>query len=173
MEFRKNYTLSQNDYLTYNLYSHRKQLMLVPAVFFVLMMLACLFVVLSDSSPDPVLLIIVILLVTLFAGLIALSNVLSLNRMAKSQYLSSHALKSAFELVIDENGVRETGSGGCTNADWAHVYRAVESRKAYYIHVTELQAFVIPKHLLDAQEEAAARALLAAHVEPKKCRIKR
>ena len=172
MEFRKSYTLSLKDYMTYNLFSHRKQLVLMPVVFFALMTVAWVFIMLA-SSPDLITLIVVILLISLFAGLIALSNVLSLNRQAKRQYQSSHAMKTEFELIMDNNGVRESGSCGSTNAAWEHILRAVESQNAFYVHVSQLQAFVIPKRLLSAQEDALIRSLLTSHLEPKKCRIKR
>ncbi len=172
MEFRKSYTLSLKDYTTYNLFSHRKQLVLVPIVFFVLMAAAWVFIMLA-SGPDVTTLIIVILLISAFSGLIALSNALSLNRQAKRQYQSSHAMKTEFELVIDNDGIRESSSCGSSNAAWEHVLRAVESGSAFYVHVSQLQAFVIPKRLLNAQEDALIRSLLTSHLGSKKCRIKR
>ena len=65
MEFRKSYTLSLKDYMTYNLFSHRKQLVLMPVVFFALMTVAWVFIMLA-SSPDLITLIVVILLISLF-----------------------------------------------------------------------------------------------------------
>ena len=172
MEFRKSYTLSLEDYLSYNRFSHRKQLIMMPALFLVLMLAVCIFIVFADRTPDIVTLVVIILLIVLFAGLIALSNILALNHQAKRQYRSSHSLKSEFELVMDKDGVRESSSSGTSKAQWDQVIYALESRNAFYIHVSVLQAFVIPKALLNPNEDALIRKLISSHLSGKKCRIR-
>ncbi len=172
MEFRKSYTLSLEDYLHYNHFSHRKQLIMMPALFLVLMLAVCIFIVFADRTPNFVTLIIIVLLIVLFAGLIALSNILALNHQARRQYRSSHTLKSEFELVIDKDGVRESSSSGASNAKWDQVKFAVESKKAVFIHMSMLQAFVIPKRLLNPKEDALIRRLLATHLSGKKLRVR-
>jgi hypothetical protein len=172
MEFRKSYMLSLQDYLSYNRFSHRKQLIMMPALFLVLMLAVCIFIVFADRTPDIVTLAVIILLIVLFAGLIALSNILALNHQAKRQYRSSHSLKSEFELTMDKDGVRESSSSFTSNAKWDQVIYAVESKNAFYIHMSTLQAFVIPKALLNPNEDALIRKLLRTHLNGKKCRIK-
>ena len=172
MEFRKSYTLSLKDYQSYNLFSHRKQLILMPVLFLVLMLLICIFIVFANRTPDIVMLIVLTLMILLFAGLIALFNVLMMKNQAKRQYQSSHSLKSEFELVIDRTGIRESSNSGASNATWAQVKFSLESKQAFYIHLSVLQAFVIPKRLLNPKEDGIIRQLLKTHLSPKKCRVK-
>ena len=173
MEFRKSYALSLQDYLSYNRYSHRKHIIMMPALFLVLMLAVCIFIVFVDRTPDISTLVVIIFLIVLFAGLIAASNILALNHQAKRQYNSSNALKSEFELVMDKNGVRETGTSGSSSAKWEQVKFAVVSKKAFYIHMSTLRAFVIPKALLNQSEDALVRRLLTTHLSGRRCRIRR
>ncbi len=173
MEFRKSYALSLQDYLSYNRYSHRKHIIMMPALFLVLMLAVCLFIVFADRTPDILTLVVIILLIVLFAGLIAVSNILALNHQARRQYNASHSLKSEFELVMDKNGVRETGASGSSNAKWEQVKFAVTSKDAFYIHISTLRAFVIPKALLNQNEDALIRRLLTTHLSGRKNRIRR
>ena len=173
MEFRKSFALSLQDYLSYNRYSHRKHIIMMPALFLVLMLAVCIFIVFADRTPDVLTLVVIILLIVLFAGLIAVSNILALNHQAKRQYNASNALKSEFELVMDKNGVRETGASGSSSAKWEQVKFAVASKKAFYIHISTLRAFVIPKALLNQSEDALIRRLLTTHLSGRRCHIRR
>lgn len=89
MEFRKRYTLTLQDYLSYNLYSHRKQFIMMPIMFLVLMLAVCIFIVFAGRTLDILSVIVVVVLILLFAGLIAVSNIMMLNRQARRRYLSS------------------------------------------------------------------------------------
>jgi hypothetical protein len=172
MEFRKSYTLSLSDYMSYNRFSHRRQLLLMPALFIVLMLAICLFMIFGVHAAGLDALAFVIPLVVAFAGLIAAVNVVMMNKQALRQYQGSAALKSEFELVINRDGIRETGAGGSSKAVWQQIAFAVESRRAIYVHISAYRAFVIPKALLNPKEDAIIRKLLASHLAGKKCRIR-
>ncbi len=173
MEFRKRYTLSLDDYLTYNRYSHRKHIILMPALFTALMLAVCLFIVFAGRTTNFLTITVIAALVLLFAGVIAASNIMMLNHQAKRQYNSSHSLKSEFELSIDKNGVRETGSSGSSNAKWEQVKFAVESKKAIYIHLSTLRAFVIPTRQLNLNEYKLIRKLLDNNLHGRRNRLRR
>ncbi len=173
MEFRKRYALSLDDYLCYNRYSHRKHIIMLPSLFSALMLAVCLFVVFAGGTSNPLTIAIVAVLVVVFAGIIAASNILTLNHKAKQQYNSSHSLKSAFELVIDKHGVKETGPAGSSSAKWEQVKFAVESKKAIYIHLSTLRAFVIPTRVLNLNEYTLIRKLIDAHLHGRKNRLRR
>ena len=173
MEFRKSYALSLEDYLSYNRYSHRKHIIMMPALFLVLMLAVCIFIVFVGRTPEISTLAVIIVLIVLFAGLIAASNILALNHQAKRQYRASNALRSEFELAMDKNGIRETGSAGSSGAKWEQVKFAVASKKAFYIHISTLRAFVIPKAMLTPEEDVLIRKLLTTHLNGRKCRINR
>jgi len=173
MEFRKSYTLSLKDYLLYNLFSHRRQLISMPVLFIVLMLFICLFMIFGFHAAGAETLAFVVPLIVVFAGLIAVINVMMMNRQASRQYQASAALKSEFELVINGDGIRETGAGGSSKATWPQITFATESRRAIYIHISAFRAFVIPKALVNPNEDAVIRKLLFSHLSARKCRIRR
>jgi hypothetical protein len=172
MEFRKTYALSLRDYVLYNRYTHRKQLVLLPLLFVALMLALCLFMIFGVHAAGPDSLVFVVPLVVAFAVLIALISAVMMNNGAKRRYQASTALKSAFELAIDRKGVRETGAGGSSTAEWPRIASAAESRHAIYIHISPYRAFVIPKALLNPKEDSIIRQLLSTHLG-RKSRVRR
>jgi hypothetical protein len=172
MEFRKTYMLSQKDYVLYNRYTHRRQLVLMPLLFVVLMMALCLFMIFGVHAAEPDALYFVVPLVVAFAVFIALVSASMMNNQARRRYQASAALKSAFELVIDRKGIRETGECGSSTVEWTRVACAKETRHAIYVHISPRRAFVIPKALLNPKEAGIIYQLLKAHLG-RKSRVRR
>jgi hypothetical protein len=171
MQFRKRYILSLNDFLWYNRFSRRRTLTMMPGMFLALALMLCLFLLFAGGAAW--LLAIAIPLALALSGLILGVNVLMLDKQVRRQYQSSAALRAEFELVMDKDGVRESGECGSSRAAWAQVIYALESRRAFYIHVAPYRAFVIPKTLLDAREDADIRRLLYENLTGRRCRVKR
>lgn len=172
MQFRKAYTLSQKDYVLYNRYTHRRQLVLLPLLFVVLMMALCLFMIFGVHAAGPDTLFYVVPLVVAFAIFIALVSASMMNNQARRRYQASAALQSEFELVISQKGVQETGAGGSSTVEWARVAFAKETRHAIYIHIAPMRAFVIPKALLNPKESDIIYQLLKKHLG-RKSRVRR
>jgi hypothetical protein len=170
MQFRKRYILSLNDFLWYNRFSRRRTLTLMPGMFLALALV--LFCVLLLMGGNAWLLAIAVPLALALSGLILGANVLMLDKQARRQYQTSPALQAEFELVMDKDGVRESGAGGSSRAAWTQVIYAVESRRAFYVHVAPYRAFVIPKALLDAREDADIRRLLFDNLAGRRCRVR-
>lgn len=172
MEFRKTYTLSEKDYVIYNRYTHLRQLVLMPPLFVALIMALCLFMIFGVHAAGPDALFYVVPLVAAFAVGITLVNAAMMNSQARRRYQASAALKSAFELVIDRKGIRESGECGSSTVEWGRVAFAKETRHAIYIHLSPRRAFVIPKALLNPKEADIIYQLLRKYLG-RKCRIRK
>jgi len=172
MEFRKTYTLSEKDYVLYNRYTHRRQFVLMPLLFIALIMALCLFMIFGVHAAGPDTLYYVAPLVVAFAVGITFVNAAMMDSQARRRYQASAALKSAFELVIDRKGVRESGEAGSSTVEWARVAFAKETRHAIYIHLAPRRAFVIPRALLNPKEADIIYQLLKKYLGPK-CRIRK
>ena len=172
MEFRKSYILDTTDFVSYNLYFHRKRLILTPVFFFLLMSLMAFIFAFSGNTDPAAALIIFLLIVALLTGALAFWSVYSLKKQARKRYQSSLAMKTENELVIGKDGISESGECGRTAVSWPNILFAAETSSAIYVHFSRLRAFVIPKRLLSVEDDAAIRRLLAVHLPPKKLRIK-
>jgi hypothetical protein len=172
MQFRKAYTLSQKDYVLYNRYTHRRQLVLMPLLFIVLIMALCLFMIFGAHAAGPDALFYVTPLVVAFAVGITIVNAAMMNSQARRRYQASAALKSAFELVIGRKGIRESGDAGSSTVEWSRIAYAKETRHAIYIHLGHRRAFVIPKALLNPKETDIIYQLLKKYLG-RKCRIRK
>jgi len=172
MEFRKTYTLSEKDYVLYNRYTHLRQLVVMPLLFVALIMALCLFMIFGVHAAGPDTLYYIVPLVVSFAVGISLANAAMMNSQARRRYQASAALKSAFELVLDRKGIRESGDAGSSTVEWARVAFAKETRHAIYIHLAPRRAFVIPKALLNPKETDIIYQLLKKHLG-RRCRIRK
>jgi len=170
MRFEKKYTMTLGDYVSFNLFFHRKRLILTPIVFFVAMLVMA-FVVFSDSGQSPLLIPVFMLIVAVLTGMMTAWSIFAIKKASKKQYRSSQAMQSENEIIIDEEGICEHGAYANTIVPWKDVVLAAESKDALYIHISWMQAFVIPKQLIGGEEDAVIRSLIKSKLEEKKCRI--
>lgn len=167
MEFRKKFKLSLEDYTSFNMFFLRKQLVVPPIIFLLIVLL-----IMSVFNFDLITVIAFLIISVLMFGILFLFNLLYIKRLAKKQYLSSRSMQLENELVLDDSGIRENGECGTTIAMWTDVLYAVESNKAFHIHFSRMQAFVIPKRIIDKKEDADIRTLLKNNLPEKKYRLK-
>jgi hypothetical protein len=123
MEFRKTIKIEIGDYISYNLYAFRRQLMLMPAAIIALSLVYCVAnggTAISGKVPFAL---VFLPIVAVFAGLVAGAYIVMLRVVAKKQYRTSRVMQSPLEIVIDEAGVRESGEFGNTNIPWLNIYK--------------------------------------------------
>ena len=157
MEMSKTLSMSPDDFVALNYFFVRKRLLIAPTLFFALLSLLLL---LFTRSMELMLQLVFIGGFALLSALLTLANLLVLKRAAKKQYLSTHALQSEYTLHIDTGGIRQTGEHGIHTALWLDIIKASETKSAFYLFFSHIEAFVIPKRLLNEGEELCLRALL-------------
>lgn len=174
MEFRKSYKIELTDYQRYNLFCSKKQLVLMPTLFVVFVPMLILFVFKIDTTLGWVLILIIAVLISaIFAGLMTVLNIVLLKRISKKQYDSSKTIQAENELVIDKTGVRESNIYGNMAIEWTDIFKVAESKHAIYMHISKLQAFIIPKGLLNQQEDSTIRTLARENLPIEKYRLKK
>ena len=173
MEFRKKLQFTLKDYITFNLFYMKKRLIWTPILFVLIFpAISVIISLIRNDSTWPFMLIGTFIVILLLAGLMTLVNVFSIRRAAKKQYQSSKAMQAESEFIADSAGVRETGEYSSTVVKWEDVYKIMASDTAYYIFISRMQAFLIPKRLITQEEERTLLALLNQYLPAEKVRLR-
>lgn len=175
MEFRKKFTSNLKDYTEFNFFHNKNKLIVLSAVLLVMAPLIwIIFGVINLGgnwwrlfTVNPTIYLIFILII-----LLILLNFLQVRLISKKQYNSSMEMKVEKEVVIDTVGVRTSNEFGNYSAGWHNVYKAVESKKAFYIYVSKIQAHIIPKKYITADEADIIKSLIKQNLVRSQYRLR-
>lgn len=170
MELRKTFHLELEDYISFNLFHSKKQLLISLLAFIGLVPLFTLAI--SDSQDHHLVLSVSIILSIVIGILYALLTVFLLKRKLRKQYNSTRLMQAESEIIIDKAGLRQSNEFSNLAISWTDVFKAVESKKGFYLYISKMQAFIIPKHLVSAEEEKILRGLIDINLPSEKNRLK-
>ena len=131
MEFKKSLLMTQEDYVSFNLFFVCNRMIIAPVLFFVLLSLIS-FVLIKTRNIGWTLQFVIIGIFAFLAGMMTLINLFLLTNAAKKQYQLSRALQSDYTVIIDAGGIRQTGEFSARTALWLDIIKAAESKKAFY-----------------------------------------
>lgn len=169
MEFRKKTEMTFKDYLDFNYHFVRKRTIVIPLAAVVILTIIISIIGIAGLGSEWTLVFdseLIIYYVILL--LIPLASILTVRFAAKKQYESNKLMRSETEIVINETGVSETSKYGNTSLEWADMYKAEETKSAFYIYIAKGQAFILPKRILENDEDAAVRTLVSKYMAPNK-----
>lgn len=174
MEFRKKVLISFQDYMDFNYYQARKRLIMTP-VFYVIF--AFLMVYIMGTSrlgenwavllSDPY----IYWVFGLTLLIIILFDFFHLKYSGKKLYNTNRMMRAESDIILNNDGYHETNEFGNTSLGWRDIYKAAESKKAFYIYVSKRQGYIIPKSLTEEQENEVIRSLIKEHLPPSKFRL--
>lgn len=170
MEFRKTFRMELDDYISFNLF-HAKKLLLMNILLFIVFV-PVLTLLISDSQDYLLVLSVAIFFGIIMASLLTLLNVFLIKRNSKKQYFSTKVMQADTEIIVDGSGIRQTNEFGKLTISWADVFKVIESKKGFYLYISKMQAFVIPKRLVSPEEEKILRGLIDVNLPTKKNRLK-
>ena len=174
MEYRKSNKLTLEDFLGYNRHHLRKHFYLQPVLLFII--LAGLLIIIVDPFSKESVLNGWILIGGVAVIYSALSIVIfrwTIKRGAKRQYEAVKGQKDESELVINENGVRDSGPRGDISFGWPKIYRAESSKDGIYIYLSRQQAFIVPRRVTGKEDVDTIRALVEKHLSPERNKLKK
>ena len=169
MEFRKTIKMELNDHLSFSWFVSKKLLILMPVLVFVLV--PAFTVLTSDAGTTLLDLLITFCISIVMIGLCILLSKVLLKRNLKKQLDSNRIMQAPNDIVMDDEGVRTSSEFGSANLPWPNIFKAAEGKKAYYVYIAKGQAFIIPKRLITADEEATLQTLVKRHLPPEKVRF--
>ncbi len=171
MEFRKKYFIELKDYMAYNMFFAKNRLIISSLIF--ITAVPALVIVISGIRGTLNLLGILITVVCslIFAGVFVVLNLYLIKNAVKKQYKSDRTLHAGNEIAIDDTGIYVLSGYGNTNLTWPDIFKAAESAYAFYIFISKKKAFIIPKRVVDADEDRALRALTVKNLDADKRKL--
>jgi hypothetical protein len=170
MEFRKTVQLELEDHVSFSWFVLRKLLVLMLILVIVLVPVFSLPGREEGGAVWLNMLMSAGMSIALLSIIVALTIPITRHNL-KKQLSTNRILQAPNEIVLNGEGVCTSSEFGNTRLPWHHVHKASEGKKAYYIYIAKIQAFIVPKRLLSAAEEDTLRALLQQHITPKLCRL--
>ena len=165
MEFRKRFVTTIEDLTSYSIFNIKK--FLIP----ILLLCSAALIILNLDDMSGWWITLITMIITI--GLFALLFVVILKRNLKKQYNSNKLMQAENDVIMDEAGLHISAEHGNTNIVWNNVSKAAESKNGFYVYIANMQAFIIPKRLLSAEEEATIRSLIQTHLPPEKNKLNR
>jgi len=172
MEVKVKISVSEKDYINFTFYHQRQPMIWVPFIVFALLVLLCAGGDMMHGRKDNVVLICVIamvsaVLVFLFGSLVAFFR-------AKRVWQSSTLLKTAglVEATFSDAGLREESEASTLNLGYGNILKICETKTAFYLFVSTIQAAIIPKRCFDSTNDIqAVRELFRKNMDKKKLRL--
>jgi hypothetical protein len=172
MEFKKTMSLTLKDYRDLNYFVAYKRIILVPIIAVISLTVAILLIGIIALGEDwAIVFDTQVFICYAVLILIPFVSLFSLRTISKKQYESSKMMKSETELTINEAGVSEISKFGNVSFTWEDIFKARESKTAFYVFISKLQTFIIPKRFITAEEDSVIRALISNHLIPTKNKL--
>jgi hypothetical protein len=172
MEFKKTMSLTLKDYRDLNYFVAYKRIILVPIIAVISLTVAIMLIgIISLGAEWTLVFDTQVFLCYGILVLIPFVSLFSLRTISKKQYESSKTMKSETELTINEAGVSEISRFGNVSFKWEDIFKARESKTAFYVFISRLQTFIIPKRFITAEEDGVIRTLINNHLVPAKNKL--
>ena len=172
-QFSGQFTITKKDNLRYNFYSMRKKLISTSILVFVIIgaMVGLLRYGQGYSLSSAVLkaLVTAVAGTAVLLGINVVTTILRMNSFYKQKKLTDFTVT----FTADESGIHAVSTRGNADLDWNRIVAVHETRKAFYIFITDSYANVMPKdQSTDEKAFEALRKLLVKHVDKNRLKIK-
>ena len=163
MDFKTTINLTQKDYIQFVFFHQRKRKIWEPVIVTVSSFI--LFVILSKGD------IMLSCLAAMIVGLICLPIFtmclfLQCKRLWKK---SAPIMRDAIETIFSDVGVYQKSKLGTLDLTFDNIFKVSETKNAFYVYISSIQAAIIPKRCFDRTEDIQAiRALFLNNMDAKK-----
>lgn len=166
MEFKKILKLEFSDYSAFNMYTLKRIFIMVPII-----SIGFTYLVLfrEDYELDVLKFAIYAAVITILSPLVFF---VLMKYSAKKSFMSAKTMQAPQEVKLNDTGVFTSGEFGNTNIPWQDILKVIEVKKAFYVYLLKMQAFVIPKRLISANENTLIRSIVKKSLPAGKYRLK-
>ena len=171
-QFSGKFTITQKDNLRYNFFSMRKKLLSTSLLVFVIIGAMVGFLRYGQGYGLSSSLVNALLTATAGTAVLltvnAVATVLRMNNFYKQKKLTDFTVT----FTADQSGIHAVSDRGNSDLEWGRIVAVRETRKAFYIFLTDSYANVMPKDQSTGEQEfAVLRKLLYAHVDKSRLKI--
>ena len=139
--------LDLKDYILFNYYFNKKMLTQVTIIGLILLFSLIYSSFYGHGSINPT----VMKFIYLIVAFIFVSYFLVYYR-AKKVWDSSSLISETRHYSFDEEGLSSESQTSSSKIEWDKIYKVTETKKLLLIYISNMQAFIIPKRLLDKNQ---------------------
>lgn len=139
--------LELKDYILFNYYFNKKMLTQVTVIGLIFLFSMIYLSFYSHGSINPT----VMNFIYLIVAFILVSYFLVYYR-AKKVWDSSSLITETKHYSFDEEGLSTESQTSSSKIGWDKIYKVIETKKLLLIYISNMQAFIIPKRLLDKDQ---------------------
>lgn len=163
MECKIDIDLLEKDYTQFNLFVSNRYSKPIMLIYFIFLTL-----IIYDICSD--------LLVSTMMSLLASVAIWFLLRVihiffAGAAYRSNKLLQHRSTVYADNSGIREMSDASDLRITFENIYMVRESKHAIYIFIARNAAIIVPKRILNADNEKVLRTLLRANIDSSKMKL--
>ncbi len=167
MEVKGTFKMEFSDYKAFCKF-HRRKVTQISYVFMLVLTLTWL----QPKTGDQF--VIGILGILIAFAFIFVVDMIALHQSCKRMFNSAPLSKLEVENVINEGGFHQTSSVGNTDLTFEQFFKICETKDAFYLYISKIQAFIMPKQDFASEEEIEnLKKILRDKVEKKKLKLQK
>lgn len=112
-----------------------------------------------------------LILLLVMASLFTIVQPLQMKMKAYQQIKLTPIFKEPLHYLVNQEGITVSQNGDTTMLPWDGFRKIVETRKAYLLYMTTVNASIIPKEQL-GEKEAPLRQIIKDNAGPKICKLR-
>ncbi len=138
MSVKGTFTYTEKDYLKFNLFHSRNFFLIFGVMLIILAFMAIAYGVWLQFS----------------IGLAATAAALGIMYyQSKRNYKTSTLRGIEVENIFDETGIHQKNTLGETNLPYNLIYKVCETKEAFYVYISKIQAFIVQKRYFEKPED--------------------
>ena len=170
MDIKVKIDLTEKEYMRFSFYHQRKEMVWAPLIFGVL----CFCMVILQLQRITNLNLVFALCVALIVGVLIfiVGSLISLVKV-KNVWKSSIPLRGLYEMTFTDGGIYQVSEIGTANLSYDKFYKVYETKMAFYVYVSSVQAMIVPKRCFEnAEDVRTVREFFVRNVDKKKLRLR-
>ena len=155
MDVKFNIELNFKDYKDFSVSCNKKRFILSSIIYFLIFYVIIIGSGIKDGRDFEFMK--VMMIFTVFIDIVIIGVIFSLEYLVlllatKKNYNTDNLLKEMQSLYISKDGIKSISNSGNINIEWKDIFKATESKNAYFIFISANRSVILPKRYFDNEE---------------------
>ena len=175
MEYKGHFTVSRKDNIDFNFLLMKKRLISSTIiVFIIIVILVTLLNYALKAMPLASALLQGLLMGALGIVLMLAINIGSMYTRLSAMYKQNKIQDFTYDVTVNKTGFHATSNRGDSDIPWERVQSMRETKRAFYVFITENNANVMPKSQMRLPADAELiRSLAVKNLDASRCKLKK
>ena len=152
MSLKLRYKMTEEDYRNFNKYAMKKQ----NIIMIILMFISGLIIVNSAEQS--------LIYVIPFILFYILLCEIDIKIRCKKIYRNSKIMQEESEIIIDEKEIKEKSKSSTSIFKTENLYKCCQNKKYYFLFKSKVEAYVIPKKILNEEEKQKLEEIIKNYI---------